>query len=142
MKCLFVMRNFVSYLSKAIFFVSRHVLIIGDVRRLSTSFLFGVIDPSVKRFMCWEISKRSVVTNLSSWFISISSAQPPVSVGNGTSQSKKLSNGIPEIKTENILYIESGCLLIHCILDSAEIKFGAVSKIIFYLGAGEQKGEN
>lgn len=74
-------RNFVPYLSKAILFVSRHVLIIGVVRRLSTSLLFGVIDPSVKRSMCWEISKRSVVTNLSSWLISISSAQPSASVG-------------------------------------------------------------
>lgn len=59
-------RNVLSYLSKAMFFVSRQVLIIGDVRRRSTSFLFGVIAPSVKRFMRWEISKRSVVTNLSS----------------------------------------------------------------------------
>lgn len=80
-KRLFAKRNSQSHLSKAMFLVSRHVLMIGVVRRLSTSFLLGVIDPSVKRFMCWEISNLSVVTNFSSWLISMSSAQPPVSGG-------------------------------------------------------------
>lgn len=131
LQCLFK-SNFVSYLSKAIFLVSRHVLIIGEVRRLSTSFLFGVIDPSVKRFMCWEISKRSVVTNLSSWFISISSAQPPVSVGtlHLILKEKKKKNTFPTAihneKTEHILYSKSQQLLIHW----------------FHLGANEKQVRN
>lgn len=85
-KCLFAKGNSLCYLSKAMFLVSRHVLMIGDVRRLSTSFLLGVMDPKVKRFMCWEISNLSVVTNFSSWLISMSSAQPPLSGGKGTIQ--------------------------------------------------------
>lgn len=100
-------RNFVPYLSKAIFFVSRHVLIIGDVRRLSTSLLFGVMDPSVKRSMCWEISKRSVVTNLSSWLISISSAQPSASVGTGPHFKRQTTSAL-QCKTQHTLLANRG----------------------------------
>lgn len=118
------------------FLVSRHVLMMGDVRRLSTSFLLGVMDPKVKRFMYWEISNLSVVTNLSSWLISMSSAQPPVSGGKGTVQVEKLSK-CSRVKSWGYIAYQ-----IRVFLHSAGIKLGDGIKIIFYMwGSRIQEGK-
>lgn len=69
------MQNLNAYLSKAIFLVSRLVLMTGLVSRLSTSLLFGFIKSRVRRSISWDRSKCSVVTTLSSWLTSISSAR-------------------------------------------------------------------
>lgn len=69
------MQNQNAYLSKAIFLVSRLVLMTGLVSRLSTSLPFGFIKSRVRRSISWERSKCSVVTTLSSWLTSISSAR-------------------------------------------------------------------
>lgn len=68
-----------SYLSKAMFLVSREVLRMGEVSRRSTSLFFGTMESRVSRLICCVISKRSAATTLSSWLTSISSAQCPVS---------------------------------------------------------------
>lgn len=130
LKCLFAKRNSLAHLSKAMFLVSRHVLMMGDVRRLSTSFLLGVMDPKVKRFMCWEISNLSVVTNLSSWLISMSSAQPPVSGGKGTVQVEKL-----RVKSWGYIVYQ-----IRVFLHSAGVKRGDGIKIIFYMWGSRIQG--
>lgn len=81
------MQTLNAYLSKAIFLVSRLVLMTGLVSRLSTSLPFGFITSRVRRSISWERSKCSVVTTLSSWLTSISSAR--LSVNGNKSVTKR-----------------------------------------------------